>query len=67
MSKEIQLTKNDFLLLMRYNNIEKDGVKINLSFWENLNFWEMKDIIVYMINSFPRDYSDILLPETFKR
>lgn len=54
MSKEIQLTKEDFLLLIHYQNIQKDGIKIKLSFWENLNFWEMKELLSCMINSFPR-------------
>jgi len=51
---EIQLTKDDFLLLMHYQNIQKDGVKIKLDFWKNLDIGEMKDLISCMINSFPR-------------
>ena len=52
---EVKLTKEDFLLLMRYQNIQKDGVKIKLDFWKNLDLGEMKTLLSCMINSFPRN------------
>ena len=64
---EIQLTKDDFLLLIHYQNIQKDGVKIKLDFWENLDFGEMKDLISCMINSFPRSDIDINFPGNFQK
>lgn len=64
---EVKLSKSDFLLLMRYNNIQKDGVKITMDFWNKLDFGEMKQLLSCMINSFPRNDIDEIFPETFKR
>ena len=64
---EVTLTKRDFLLLIHYQNIQKDGVKIKLDFWENLDIDEMRQLITCMIISFHRSNIDTIFPETFKR
>lgn len=52
---------------VRVKTLEKDGVKIKLDFWKNLDFGEMKTLLSCMMNSFPRNNIDIPIPETFRR